>query len=227
MIIEIEGLDGSGKETQSRLLATRLCEHGYTARRITFPDYEHDWSLFAKMYLNGEFGTSVDDVNAYTAASFYALDRFASFRKVWGAAYAAGEIIVADRYVGSNLIHQTSKLPRAQWDEFYAWQQDFEFDKLGLPRPSLVLFLDVHPAASRRLMEKRYDGDESKKDIHERDFAYITTCREAAHYAAQRGGWRTVSCCEGETLRSIEDIGGELLADALALLKAAPKNDKK
>lgn len=224
MIIEIEGLDGSGKETQSRLLTERLCARGYRAQRITFPDYEHEWSLFVRMYLGGEFGASAGDVNAYTAASFYALDRYASYRKLWGEAYAAGEILVADRYIGSNLIHQTAKLPRAEWDEFYAWQQDFEFGKLGLPRPSLVLYLDVEPEAARGLMEKRYGGDESKKDIHERDFAYLLACREAARYAAQRCGWSTVDCCAGGTLRTIEDIGGELLSRTLAALEEAGEN---
>ena len=217
MIIEIEGLDGSGKETQSKLLTNALREMGLKVRRITFPDYEHKWSVFTKMYLDGEFGGSVGDVNAYTAASFYALDRFASFRKCWGEDYRAGSVIVADRYVGSNLIHQTAKLPYEEWDEFYRWQQDFEFDKLGLPRPGLVLFLDMSPEASRRLMEKRYAGDEGKKDIHERDYAYSQLSREAALYAARRCSWNMIPCSSGEEPRTIEEIHQSVL-DAVGTL---------
>lgn len=210
-LIEIEGLDGSGKETQSRLLAQSLCERGISARRITFPDYEHPWSVFVRMYLGGEFGQRAGDINAYTASSFYALDRYASFKKSWEAAYSGGETIVADRYVGSNLIHQMSKLPRAEWETFFTWQQDFEFDKLGLPRPDHVLYLDMAPETSRRLLEKRYAGDEAKKDLHERDFAYLMACRETAHYAVQRCGWTVIRCCDGERPYSIEEIHEKIL----------------
>lgn len=216
-LIEIEGLDGSGKETQSKLLAQYLNEHGTSALRITFPDYEKPWSLFAKMYLDGEFGENISDVNAYTAASFYALDRYASYQKSWGDSYRGGKVIVADRYVGSNLIHQMGKLPEAQWDEFFVWQQDFEFDKLGLPRPNRVLYLDMHPNTSRKLMEARYQGDESKKDILERDYPYMLTCRQTAAYAVKRGGWQVLRCCDGETPYTIEAIHQSILR-ALGLL---------
>ncbi|WP_312645202.1 thymidylate kinase [Hydrogenoanaerobacterium sp.] len=210
--IEIEGLDGSGKETQSKLLAQRLNEQGIPALRITFPDYEHPWSVFVKMYLGGEFGGNVDDVNAYTATSFYALDRYASFKKNWEQAYKEGAVIIADRYVGSNLIHQMSKLPREQWDAFFQWQQDFEFDKLGLPRPDKVLYLQMEPSTSKRLMEKRYQGDENKKDLHERNFAYLMRCRETANYAVQRSGWEVIRCCDGEAPYTIEAIHDRIMS---------------
>lgn len=211
-LIEIEGLDGSGKETQSKLLAQRLCALGQPAVRITFPDYEHPWSVFAKMYLDGEFGNKPGDVNAYTATSFYALDRYASFKKGWEQIYRGETIVVADRYVGSNLIHQMGKLPRAQWDDFFVWQQDFEFVKLGLPRPDKVLYLEMAPATSKCLMEKRYQGDESKKDIHERDYEYLMACREAARYAADRCGWHTVHCCDGQSPYGIGEIHEKIMA---------------
>lgn len=211
-LIEIEGLDGSGKETQSKKLAEYLNEHSVPALRITFPDYDHPWSVLAKMYLDGEFGDKPQDVNAYTASSFYALDRYASFKKGWGEIYRGGTVIVADRYVGSNLIHQMGKLPEEQWDEFFQWHQDFEYGKLELPRPDQVLFLDVNPETTTALMEERYHGDEKKKDVHERDTGYMPICVKAAHYAARRCGWKVISCCEGGELESKEVIHQRVLA---------------
>lgn len=214
--IEIEGLDGSGKETQSKLLAQHFNELGIPALRITFPDYEHSWSVFVKMYLGGEFGSNVNDVNAYTATSFYALDRYASYKKNWEQIYKSGTVIIADRYVGSNLIHQMSKLPREEWSAFFEWQQDFEFGKLGLPRPDEVLYLKMDPNTSKRLMEKRYQGDETKKDLHERNLSYLLKCRETAQYAVDRSGWKVIRCCDGENPYTIEAIHQKIL-EALGL----------
>ena len=209
-MIVIDGLDGSGKATQSRLLEERLNRSGVPARRISFPDYENPWSCLVKMYLGGEFGSRPEDVNAYAASGFFALDRYASFKKCWEEDYRRGTVIVADRYVGSNAIHQTSKLPREQWDAFLDWLWDYEFEKLGLPRPDEVLYLDMEPETSRRLLERRYGGDEKKKDIHERNFAYLMACRESARYVARREGWRIIPCCDGREPLPVEEIGEKI-----------------
>ena len=157
-LIVLEGLDGSGKATQAKLLAAHLKEQGFSVREITFPNYESDSSALVKMYLAGQFGQHPDDVNAYAASSFYAVDRYASYKKDWGSFYENGGIVIADRYTTSNAVHQCSKLPPEQWESFLGWLFDFEFHLLGLPAPDEVIYLQVDPAVSQRLMTQRYHG---------------------------------------------------------------------
>ena len=125
-------------------------------REITFPNYESDSSALVKMYLAGQFGQHPDDVNAYAASSFYAVDRYASYKKDWGSFYENGGIVIADRYTTSNAVHQCSKLPPEQWESFLGWLFDFEFHLLGLPAPDEVIYLQVDPAVSQKLMTQRY-----------------------------------------------------------------------
>lgn len=209
-LIVIEGLDGSGKGTQAELLTERLRQQGEAVRKVSFPDYASDSSALVKMYLSGQFGTDPSDVNAYAASTFYAVDRFASFKRDWGKFYAEGGIIVADRYTTSNAVHQCSKLPREQWDGFLAWLFDFEYRLLGIPTPDAVIYLNVDPAVSQRLMTGRYRGDESKKDIHEGNLSYLQRSREAAAYCSRKLGWREIACCENGEMRSISAIGEEI-----------------
>ncbi|MGM9614333.1 MAG: dTMP kinase [Oscillospiraceae bacterium] len=209
-LIVIEGLDGSGKATQAELLCEGLRKPGVKVRKVSFPDYDSDSSALVKMYLSGQFGSNPSDVNAYAASSFYAVDRYASFKRDWNDDYENG-VIVADRYTTSNAIHQCSKLPREQWDEYLDWLFDFEYQKLGIPSPTMVLYLKVDPAVSQRLMTERYIGDESKKDIHEKDVAYLKHCQEAAAHCAEKLGWKSIECtCHGE-MRMIEDISKEIM----------------
>lgn len=209
-LIVIEGLDGSGKGTQAELLTERLRQQGEAVRKVSFPDYASDSSALVKMYLSGQFGTDPADVNAYAASAFYAVDRFASFKRDWGKFYADGGIIIADRYTTSNAVHQCSKLPREQWDGFLAWLFDFEYRLLGIPTPDAVIYLNVDPAVSQRLMTGRYRGDESKKDIHEGNLSYLQRSREAAAYCSRKLGWREIACCENGEMRSISAIGEEI-----------------
>lgn len=209
-LIVIEGLDGSGKGTQAELLTERLRQQGEAVRMVSFPDYASDSSALVKMYLSGQFGTDPADVNAYAASTFYAVDRFASFKRDWGKFYADGGIIVADRYTTSNAVHQCSKLPREQWDGFLAWLFDFEYRLLGIPTPDAVIYLNVDPAVSQRLMTGRYRGDESKKDIHEGNLSYLQRSREVAAYCSRKLGWREIACCENGEMRSISAIGEEI-----------------
>lgn len=194
-LIVIDGLDGSGKQTQAALLEERLLREGKQVRAISFPDYSQPSSALVKQYLGGDFGQA-DEVSAYAASSFYAVDRYASYNQFWKKDYLSGYTMLADRYTTSNLVHQMSKLPREDWDGFAVWLEDFEYQKLGLPHPDLVIYLDMHPDVSKKLLSLRYHGDESKKDIHEANLNYMARCRTCALYAAQKFGWRVVRCSD-------------------------------
>ena len=211
-LIVIEGLDGSGKATQAKLLAKHLTEQGLSVSEVTFPDYESPSSALVKMYLSGQFGEKPDDVNAYAASSFYAVDRYASYKMNWGSFYEAGGIVIADRYTTSNAVHQCSKLPPEQWESFLQWLFGYEFRLLGLPAPDRVIYLQVEPTVSQRLMTGRYHGDESKKDVHEKDLEYLARSRKAAEYCAAHLGWQTVHCTRDGVMRSIEEIQQQVQA---------------
>ena len=209
-LIIFEGLDGSGKGTQADLTAKTLQQQGIDLRKITFPNYESPSSALVKMYLAGKFGQHPDDVNAYAASSFYAVDRYAGYKTDWGEFYRSSGLILSDRYTTSNAVHQCSKLPQEQWEEYLHWLFDYEFRLLGLPAPDRVIYLQVDPAVSQRLMTQRYHGDESKKDVHEKDTAYLARSRAAAEFCARHLGWDTVHCTSGDAMRSIEEIQQEV-----------------
>ena len=212
-LIIFEGLDGSGKGTQAALTAQKLRQRGVTLRQVTFPYYDSESSALVKMYLSGRFGQKPDDVNAYAASRFYAVDRFASYKTDWGAFYREGGLVLSDRYTTSNAVHQCSKLPPAQWDGFLNWLFDFEYKKIGIPEPDLVLYLAVDPEVSQKLLENRYHGDESKKDIQEKDREYMARSRAAAEYCARTLGWQRIECtCAGRAMRPVEEINAEILA---------------
>ena len=209
-IIVIEGLDGSGKATQTKLLYEKLLAAGKQVRRLEYPDYENQSSSLVKMYLGGDFGNKPEDVNAYAASAFYAVDRVASYLQFWKRDYPTDTIFLCDRYATSNIIYQMAKVPETERDAFIAWQQDFEYDKLGLPRPDAVLYLDVEPEVSQKLMEKRYGGENSKKDLHESNLKFLLSCRESALYAAEKCGWKKINCCADGRIKPIEQIEKEI-----------------
>ncbi len=221
-LIVIEGLDGSGKATQTKILAHRLVQRGIPVKTVSFPDYEKPWSCLVRMYLDGQFGSRPEDVSAYAASSFFAIDRFASYRTSWQKDYEAGTVILCDRYVGSNAIHQSVKLPREEWDAYLDWLFDFEYHKLGLPEPSATVYLKMHPDTSKNLLSQRYGGDEGKKDIHEKNLQYLLSCHEAAGYVANRCGWRVVECCDGKKLLAREEVARRVEAALSDLLHAFP-----
>lgn len=211
-LIVIEGLDGSGKSTQTELVRKYIEGQGTEVCQIKLPDYGSESSALVRMYLAGEFGSKPTDVNAYAASSFYAVDRFANFVTKWKSDYESGKIILADRYATSNAAHQMTKLSKSDWDEYLKWLEDFEYVKIGVPKPSLVVFLDMPVEISQKLMTSRYNGDEGKKDVHEADVSYLLACREAGMYAAEKLGWSIVKCYEGDEPRAIDAIAADIEA---------------
>lgn len=209
-VIVIEGLDGSGKATQTERLYELLSARGVQVRRVSFPDYDSPSSALVKMYLDGEFGSDPGDVNGYAAAAFYAVDRYASYKKDWGKAYDDGAVILCDRYATSNAVYQMTKVPQCEREEYLRWLEELEYDRLGIPRPDLVIYLDVPTDISQSLMSRRYDGDESKKDLHERNLAYLAQCGESARYSAAMLNWTVISCVKDGKMRSIDDISAEI-----------------
>lgn len=210
-LIVIEGLDGSGKSTQLELLPQRLKEEGIDCKTVSFPNYESDSSALVKMYLRGDFGSNAGEVNAYAASCFYAVDRYASYKTNWGEFYNNGGIVVAGRYTTSNAVHQASKLQEENWEEFLSWLYDFEYNKIGIPKPDLVIFLDMPTSVSQKLLSKRYNDDNQKKDIHERDVDYLNHCRNSALFTAQFSNWQIISCAQGDNPKTIEQISNEIL----------------
>ena len=178
-LIVFEGTDGTGKSTQFALLTKRLQNENVSFRRLQFPQYLEPSSALIRMYLNGEFGENPNDVNAYAASTFYAVDRFASYQRVWKNDYASGGLILSDRYTTSNAVHQGGKLEGKAREEFFSWLYDLEFNRMGLPKPDLVLWLDMPVEIAETLMRRRERDTSTKADIHERDDRYLHKCRAA------------------------------------------------
>ena len=218
-LIVFEGTDGSGKSTQFARLCQRVSDMGLDYQKLTFPQYEEPSSALIRMYLGGEFGEKPGDVNPYAASAFYAVDRYASLKKVWGDYYERGGLILTDRYTTSNAVHQGVKCSRDERAEFLQWLNDFEYNKMGLPRPDLVIYLDVPTEATVQLLRSRESQTNTQADIHEKDTAYLAACRECAGQAADILGWKRIRCLDknGE-LRSIEDIHQEIWAIVAPLL---------
>lgn len=217
-LIVIEGLDGSGKSTQENILKERLAAEGIKVNAIKLPNYDDPACEPVKMYLAGRFGTDPSDVNAYAASSFFAVDRFVSYNCYWKDRYLSGEVFIADRYTTSNAYHQLTKTAESEWDSYLSWLEDFEYNKMGIPKPDAVIYLDMPIEVSQKLMTGRYKGDESKKDIHEKNTDYLNSCRKAAGYACEKLGWSRVECSkDGEPL-SIEEIADKVYAAVKAAL---------
>ena len=201
-LLVLEAGDGSGKATQTKMLKERLIAESRCVRQVEFPDYASPSSALVRMYLGGDFGERASEVNAYAASAFFAVDRYASFQTKWRADLEAGAIILADRYTTANMVHQAVKIEdEAEREAFLAWLEDFEYGRLALPRPDLVLFLDMDPAVSRRLIAARAAASGAARDIHERDEDYLVRCHRASINLAARCGWQRIRCSEaGEPL---------------------------
>lgn len=232
ILIAIEGVDGSGKQTQSDLLTDNLKKQGYRVKEIRFPDYNSRSSVLVKMYLMGEFSKNPKDISAYQASTFFAADRYASWMTGdWRAHYQAGDIVLADRYTTANMVHQAGKIgDLAQRDKFLDWLYDFEFKLYGIPVPDLVFFLDVPPEFQKVFVLERKNkitgGEE--QDIHESSQEHIQESYEAARYVAEKYHWVTIQCVVGGKLRTIADISEEILKislEKIASLRLQSAND--
>lgn len=212
MLIVIEGVDGSGKQTQSELLQKRLIESGKKVRKIAFPNYDGETSALVKMYLAGKFGENANDVNPYAASIFYAADRIGTFLSDWKKDYNEDTVILCDRYTTSNGVHQACKLQGKERDKYLDWLFDFEYNLLGLPKPDKVIFLNMHPDYSKQLTKDRANKitGQMEQDIHESDREYILSSYNSALYTANKCGWCVIDCVKDGKIRTIEDINDEI-----------------
>ena len=218
-LIVFEGTDGSGKATQTRLLVEALERRGHAVRQLTFPRYDQDSSMLVRMYLGGAFGADPSAVNPYAASTFYAVDRYASYVQDWGRWYEAGGLVVTDRYTTSNAVHQAGKLPDGECQSYLRWLFHFEYDLMGLPRPDLVIYLDLPAELSAALRRQREQSTGATADIHEADEAYLRRCRENALRVVTFDGWRRIDCSRNGNLRTPEDIHREVWDLAAPLLR--------
>ena len=217
-LIVFEGTDGSGKATQTKLLAEHLQREGLSVRQLDFPRYGEPSCALVEMYLHGAFGKKPGDVNAYAASTFYAADRYASYKQDWGGYYEAGGLLLADRYTTSNAVHQTAKMPEEERAAFLDWLFDFEYHLLGLPQPDLVFYLDLPVELSAQMLRRRENATGTTADIHEADRQYLEESRKAGRQAAERCGWHLIDCSCGGAVRSVEDIHEEICRVVHALL---------
>lgn len=209
-LIVLEGIDGSGKSSQYRRLCARMAKDHIAYHHIVFPRYEKDSSAMIRMYLNGCFGSRPADVNAYAASTFYAVDRFASYREDWGQLYENGALILADRYTTSNAVHQGSKLTDEELPAFFNWLSDLEYRKMGLPEPDLVIYLDVDLETSLRRMRRREQKNHTAADIHEKDTGYLARCLHTADLACEHYGWIRIPFMKNGEEREADEKNGEI-----------------
>ncbi len=214
-LIVIEGTDSSGKETQTKKLYERLVKEIVKVKKISFPNYESPACEPVKMYLAGEFGDKALDINPYPVSTMFAIDRYASYKMEWEKFYKDGGIIVTDRYTTSNMVHQASKIADKKIKESYLeWLEDLEYNKIGIPKPDLVIFLNMPTEMAVKLMEARKNKitGEEKKDIHEKDVTYLKKSYENACDIAKKYNWKEIKCVEGEKLKTIDEIGEEIFS---------------
>lgn len=210
-IIVLDGLDGCGKSTQLDLAEGYLKERGVNCRKISFPNYVTVSGQLVESYLRGDI--PCDDRNgAYAASAMYAIDRYVSFVSDWKRFYESGGVVLSGRYTTSNAIYQLTKVPEEEKGEYLNWLFDLEYNKLGIPKPDMVLYLDMPVEVSQELLDERYLGDKSKKDIHEKNVKFQRDCRNNALKVAEKYNWDVIDCDENGLPRPIEDIYLEICA---------------
>lgn len=209
-LIVLEGIDGSGKSANYKRICQHLEEDGIEYNHIVFPRYDNDSSALIRMYLGGQFGSNPADVNAYTASTFYAVDRFAAYRTDWGSVYNSGGFILSDRYTTSNAVHQGAKLPDAELEDFFKWLYDLEYVKMELPKPDLVIYLDVDIETSLARMKRRQAKTNTHADIHEKDIRYLENCLRVADKAADYYGWTRIPFKTNGVERTLEEKHEEI-----------------
>lgn len=205
----IDGTDASGKQTQLKKLQERLEKENIDYKLVSFPNYDSPSSSLIKMYLSGEFGENAKEISPYIASTFFAVDRYATFKKELEEYYNNGGIILADRYTTANMVHQAGKIEnKEEREEFLNWLWDYEFNLYKLPVPTKVFFLDMPPEYAFKLMQNRENKftHEDKKDIHERDKSHIIDSYNAACEVADKYNWVKIECVREGKIRTIGDI---------------------
>lgn len=210
MLINIEGTDGCGKKTQTDLLYNYLTGLGKKCIKISFPNYNSPSSALVKMFLGGEFGSDTKLIDAYQASAFYAVDRVATMAKINVNEY---DFVIFDRYTPSNMIHQSARVNNQQeLENLLTWIDDFEFNKMRLPRPDKILFLDVPVEISLELAHARKDLKNGQAhDIFEEDEEYMKRAYQNAKYVANKFNWITINCSKNKKIKSIDEIHQEIL----------------
>ena len=210
-LIVLEGIDGSGKSTQYNMICNKLENDGIPFYHIDFPRYDKESSSLIRLYLNGEFGSHPDDVNAYTASVFFSVDRFASYKDDWGKLYESGSLIFSDRYTTSNAVHQGCKLSADELENYFSWLSDLEYTKMGLPVPDLVLYLDVSLEIAKNRRQRREEKGKSVADIHEKDNEYLNKCLTTADKACDFFKWTRIPYLDKYgNERSVEEKNEEI-----------------
>lgn len=225
LIIIESGSDASGKATQTKKLYEKLLKDGYNVKKVEYPNYSSESSALVKMYLRGDFGDKPSDVDPYIASTFFAADRYASFKTQWEDFYNEGGIILADRYTTSNMVHQASKMDKEDRDKYLDWLFDFEFNMYKIPEPDCVIFLDVPVTFSKKLMENRKNKitGQSKKDIHESDIKYLEKSYNNSLDIVDKYNWNKIKCVENNNLRSIGSIHEEIYKLVTDTLKSVER----
>ena len=218
-LIVLEGIDGSGKSSQYRRLCKRMENDGIAYNHIVFPRYDKESSALIRMYLAGDFGMDPGDVNPYAASTFFAVDRYASYKTDWGKVYESGGLLLSDRYTTSNAVHQGCKLSDSELPGFFAWLSDFEYGKMGLPKPDLVIYLDVDISTSLDRMRRRQNDSGTQADIHERDITYLERCLHTADKAADYYGWLRIPYMKDGAERDIDEKNDEIYKILLDYLR--------
>lgn len=215
-LIVLDGTDGSGKGTQAKLLVANLIAEGYRAELFDFPRYGEPSAFFVERYLRGEYG-SAEEVGAYRASLFYALDRYdASFALC--EKLRDGVIVVSNRYVSSNMGHQAGKIADpAERARFMQWLKDLEYRMLGIPLPDMTFLLYVPPSLGQHFVDKKEARayiKGMKRDIHEADILHLTHASRAYRDVAEAEGWTVIECAlsNGSGLRRKEEINEEIRA---------------
>jgi dTMP kinase len=213
-LIALEGVDGSGKQTQTDLLSRALTARGVPCRTVSFPRYGSFFGIMIARFLNGEFG-ELETVDPHFAALLYAGNRLEAKAEL-DAALAAGKTVFADRYVASNMAHQGSRVAPEKRAEFLAWLRQLEYETYGLPTETLVIYLRLKPAEAQRLVSKKTQRTYTtrKHDLLESNLAHLEQAALVYDSLAVEPNWVTIECFDAasETLKPAEQIHHAVLA---------------
>jgi dTMP kinase len=228
-LIAIEGIDGSGKRTQVQLLKAALAARGHQTYTTGFPIYDSWFGKMAGQFLNGDFGP-LDQVDPHFAALLYAGDRFEAKPQIMQA-LAAGQIVLADRYVASNMAHQTARVPAAQRPDFLKWLEHLEYQIYGLPRESLTIYLRVPPRQAQRLVAQKSvrPYTPASHDIQEGNLLHLEDAAAMYDDLSTRTNWITVHSFDPKqnAMRPPDSIAAEILAAVESVLDAAPTTQRR